>query len=390
MDTGVFAPDGNGSFSYMTFAMDSSWKIDGNYIFEVQLRTLQSETTLFYDNTQYEIPSIPISGPEPKSELEYSTFSVSGFTKSQLQDVTLTVKTPDGANVVAVDQVTPDANGIFGTKFNTSNWKQDGMYTITVQQGESYEKISVNVKGGMTDENIKRIFFVNEISESESITGVATNNEKINLKISTTESIYDLDELVNISVKANNFSGTQKAAIDVTDPRGNTVILRSIDLSSGTEENIEFRLSENFKAGTYTATATISDNGKIITKQSYFKIKSQFNSFVISSVTVTNQQGNASTLEVEEMGFIKVNLKSNKSIATLVTVNLFDSELTSIGIGSVKTTLSSGESEIILSFMIPDDAAIGPADIYVNAFSDWPSSGGIPLTHEVLSVENIQ
>jgi hypothetical protein len=90
------------------------------------------------------------------------------------------------------------------------------------------------------------------------------------------------------------------------------------------------------------------------------------------------------------MGFIKVNLKSNKSIATLVTVNLFDSELTSIGIGSVKTTLSSGESEIILSFMIPDDAAIGPADIFANAFSDWPSSGGIPLTNEASIVEFIE
>jgi hypothetical protein len=155
-------------------------------------------------------------------------------------------------------------------------------------------------------------------------------------------------------------------------------------------DGIDFRLSENFKAGTYTATATISDNGKTITEQSYFKIKSQFNTFVISDVSVTDQQGNPSSLDVNEMGFIKVNLKSTKSIATLVTVNLFDSELTSIGIGSVKTTLSSGESEIILSFMIPDDAAIGPADIYVNAFSDWPSSGGIPLTNEASSMEGIQ
>ena len=82
------------------------------------------------------------------------------------------------------------------------------------------------------------------------------------------------------------------------------------------------------------------------------------------------------------MGFIKVNLKSSKLISTLVTVNLFDSELTSMGIGSVKTNLSSGNSEIILSFMIPEDAAIGNADIYVNAFSDWPSNGGIALTSE--------
>ena len=53
-----------------------------------------------------------------------------------------------------------------------------------------------------------------------------------------------------------------------------------------------------------------------------------------------------------------------------------------MGIGSVKTNLSSGNSEIILSFMIPEDAAIGNADIYVNAFSDWPSNGGIALTSE--------
>ena len=32
--------------------------------------------------------------------------------------------------------------------------------------------------------------------------------------------------------------------------------------------------------------------------------------------------------------------------------------------------------------MIPEDAAIGNADIYVNAFSDWPSNGGIALTSE--------
>ena len=87
-------------------------------------------------------------------------------------------------------------------------------------------------------------------------------------------------------------------------------------------------------------------------------------------------------MQAGEIGFIKVNLESNKLISTLVTVNIFDSELTSIGIGSVKTALASGNSEIILSFMIPDDASLGMADIYVNAFSDWVSNGGIPLTRE--------
>jgi len=66
----------------------------------------------------------------------------------------------------------------------------------------------------------------------------------------------------------------------------------------------------------------------------------------------------------------------------LITVNLFDSQLTTIGIASFRTTLSTGQSEMILSFLIPEDAAVGTADIYANAFSDWPSNGGIPLTGE--------
>ena len=208
--------------------------------------------------------------------------------------------------------------------------------------------------------------------------------------ISISKTTYDLGDLVGFSINGNNFSGTQNVSVDVTDPRGNTVVSRSVNLSPNTSGEIEFRLSENFKTGTYKITATTSDNGQIISETSNFKLKSQFNSFIISDVMVSDQQGNTSTLQAGEMGFIKVNLSSTKSIATLVTVNLFDSELTSIGIGSVQTTLASGESEIILSFMIPDDAVLGPAEIFVNAFSDWPSEGGVPLTSEVSAVEDIQ
>ena len=49
------------------------------------------------------------------------------------------------------------------------------------------------------------------------------------------------------------------------------------------------------------------------------------------------------------MGFVKVVLAAENPINSLVTVNLFDSEFTSLGVGSFKTQLS-GEHEIILSF----------------------------------------
>ena len=56
--------------------------------------------------------------------------SFTGETTSNITDVIFRVITPNGENVVSVDQVTPDANGEFSTEFNVSNWKQDGMYKI--------------------------------------------------------------------------------------------------------------------------------------------------------------------------------------------------------------------------------------------------------------------
>ncbi len=69
--------------------------------------------------------------------------------------MTLRVISPNGQNVVAVDQVAPDANGEFNTQFNVSNWSQDGMYQIKANQGTSllYSiTVSVDVNGGMTAE----------------------------------------------------------------------------------------------------------------------------------------------------------------------------------------------------------------------------------------------
>ena len=83
-----------------------------------------------------------------------------------------------------------------------------------------------------------------------------------------------------------------------------------------------------------------------------------------------------------KLGFVKVILSADSPVTSLVTVNLFDSDLTSLGIGSFKTTLSTGQSEMVISFFIPDDAVFGTADIYANVFSDWPSQGGVPLTGE--------
>ena len=81
--------------------------------------------------------------------------TINGETTSNITDITIRVISPNGSNVVGVDQVTPNANGEFSTEFNVSNWKQDGMYKIKANQGTSllYSiTLSVDVNSGMTAE----------------------------------------------------------------------------------------------------------------------------------------------------------------------------------------------------------------------------------------------
>ena len=202
----------------------------------------------------------------------------------------------------------------------------------------------------------------------------------ISMNLGDTE--YNLNEIITVSVNLSNISDNQQVIIDVLDPEGTPVVTRAMTVSPNSSSSIDFKVSENSLTGNYKIVASVTTGGTTITESIYFKIKSQYNQFQIASVEVTDQQGNSSTLNRGDMAYIKVTLTSDISIEPLVTVNLFDAELTTLGVGSVKSPLNQGESEIILSFLIPDDAALGDADIFVNAFTNWVSSGGIPLTPE--------
>ena len=148
-----------------------------------------------------------------------SNISVSGETASSLTDVTFTVRTPDGANVVAVDQVTPDANGIFGTEFNCSNWKQDGLYTITAQQGSSslYTiELSIEVNGGVSAETSASDSSL--IADTEAVTEVAAAEES---GLSITASAVEGSDTIGIT--GHTTKTNEDVTLTVTSPNGNIV-----------------------------------------------------------------------------------------------------------------------------------------------------------------------
>jgi len=200
------------------------------------------------------------------------------------------------------------------------------------------------------------------------------------LSISTDRSSYSPGTVVTINA---NTDANANVAVSVTDSDRTNIVSRTISTDRNGQGEIEFKLSDSARSGTYNVDASASINGRTVSDSSSFTVKSSSARVSILSLSPTDQQGNpVSSFSKGKLGFVKVVIDAEASVGSLVTINLFDSDLTSLGIGSFKTTLSPGTSEMTLSFFIPNDAESGTADIYANAFTDWPSQGGTPLTGE--------
>ena len=188
-----------------------------------------------------------------------NTISITGTTTANNGAVTLQVKTPDGNNLQAIGQQTPDANGDFSETFNVSNWKQNGMYTITANQGNSsllYNiTVSVEVIDGMTSET------------SASDSSMVSRQSNANLATAPTEST---DEIRGLSITANAMEGSDTIEITgqttksnedvtftVTSPNGNIISIdqASPDSNGDFATDISVGLPQWSQDGAYTVTA---------------------------------------------------------------------------------------------------------------------------------------
>jgi predicted secreted protein with PEFG-CTERM motif len=168
------------------------------------------------------------------------TILVRGQTASQVTDITLTVTSPDGFNRLAVDQITPDANGNFATEFKLSPlWKQDGFYTITamqsVQKNSLYTMaVSVEVVNGMTLETLE--------TESNLETGLFMPQESKIFKGFIMRA-NAMEGSTNIGITGQ----TDRTNIDITlkviAPNGNVVSVEQIT------PNLDGKFSKNITTG---------------------------------------------------------------------------------------------------------------------------------------------
>jgi len=106
----------------------------------------------------------------------------------------------------------------------------------------------------------------------------------------------------------------------------------------------------------------------------------------IAEVVPCNQSGySATSFEAGVMAYFKVtvNNTSFESETVLVTVNVYDSSDTTLGVVSFKGMIMPGTSTFILGLPISSAVSSGPASVYANAFTDWPYFGGFPYCPEV-------
>jgi len=154
------------------------------------------------------------------------TILIRGQTASHVTDITFKVESPDGFNILAFDQITPDANGYFSTEFKLGpSWKQNGFYTITAMQSVHANSlytmsVVVEVVNGITMEtlvtnsNLETGIFVPEL-EQLSLKGLTMRANA--MEGSTTIGIVGHSDRTNIDI-----------TLKVIAPNGNVVSVEQI------------------------------------------------------------------------------------------------------------------------------------------------------------------
>ena len=199
--------------------------------------------------------------------------------------------------------------------------------------------------------------------------------------LTSDQSYYAYGDVVTLTASLPGIS-LQNIAIVVADPTGNDIVSRTLTTDQNGTAQLQFKIPPNFGTGIYQDIATAVVEGKNYSNSTQFNVI-KTHGVVIDSVQLIDQQGNpVSMIKKGQNNFVQVLISSGETKPALLTLNLFDTNQSSIGTASIKSTLTPGDSQMTLSFFIPQSAQIGTSEIFTDAYSDWPANGGTPLTAE--------
>ncbi len=198
------------------------------------------------------------------------TITVIGKTMSTITDVTFTVTSPSGNNVVAIGQITPDSNGEFVTEIKVGSlWKENGFYEITamnaVVRNSLYTlHVFIEVNDGKTE----------RFSESDSNLEPGIF-ELYKGNTAAQDAGLQLDEIgyewgsTMFEVSGITDRVSEAITLTITAPNGNVVSIDQIVATLDGEFMAEINVGGSIwkQDGTYTVTAYQNENPKYTDSQ---------------------------------------------------------------------------------------------------------------------------
>jgi len=193
------------------------------------------------------------------ADQDSDTITVTGKTVSNIPYVTFMVTNPSGNNVVAIDQVSPGDNGDFTATFKIGSlWKEDGLYSITAQQGDAsiYNlTVLVQVTNGMTQETSA---IASTLEGMEIFSSITSTTDEVGLEISADAIIGS----TTIEITGTTDRMSEGITLTVTAPNGNLVDVDQVLPGPNGEFFSVFVIGEPLwkQDGVYTVSAHQNDN----------------------------------------------------------------------------------------------------------------------------------
>ena len=285
-------------------------------------------------------------------------------------EISLSVIDSSG-NLVFVESIFAETSETYsGIIFPNSLWSESGTYSITATYGDSVDTVPFEFE------------FISTITDNSNIpTGIT-------LHLDSAQRILG-DKLNIISTLTDGSSG-QSIIIRVIDPAGNSVRLQSLNTDEIGSVELSLDIQNNWIPGEYSITASDTSPLWDYTTSESLSIVAPLPEITISPTVTTTESGNAITsYNAGDIGYFSTSLLSEATSGVLVTVNVVDSQDTTLGVAFFKSVIGKGDSDVVLGFKIPEDAADGEARIYVNTYTDWIDQGGIPISSELISTVHI-
>ena len=271
------------------------------------------------------------------------------------------------SNLVGIEQANIEKLGSYtAIVFPSQLWNVNGTYSMTSTYGSSKDVAEFD-------------FLI--LPEAIQETPIAQAPTQLNIK-QYLPGVFDAGETIEISADLN--AGTGHSIILSLDGPGGQLLLQPLNTDSSGTVSLNYALSNELVTGTYTITAKSTGDRYDLSDSLDFTVIAPIPELEINEVKATTEDGvKATTYNAGELAYFSTDLTTKSTTPVLVTVNVFDAEGNTLGVGFFKSKIGEGDSEIVLGFELPEDVISGVAEVYTNVFTDWPDQGGVPITDEI-------